>query len=267
MYQKAANYIKKRISSIPEVGMILGTGLGDSVESMTIETEIPYDKIPGFRVSTAPGHAGRLLFGKLAGRDVMVMQGRMHYYEGYTMAEIALPVQTMAALGIKTLVVTNASGGINESYSPGEIVLISDHIKVDLESPLRGKNPDGLGSRFFDMTKAYTPELITLAMAAGARVGMPLKQGVYAYMGGPQFETPAEIRMLRMLGADLVGMSTVPEVIAAVHCGMKVLGLSCVSNMAAGMKQGGFNKEVIHQAEQDGKERMKQLLPEVVKTL
>ncbi len=267
MYQKAAKTIKKYISSMPEVGIVLGSGLGEVVESMKVETEIPYEKIPGFRVSTAPGHAGRLLFGKLAGRDVMVMQGRMHYYEGYSMAELALPIQTMAALGIKTLLVTNASGGIHESYSPGEIVLISDHIKFDLDSPMRGKNKSELGGRFFDMTKAYSPELLALAQEAGERIGMSLKQGVYAYMGGPQFETPAEIRMLRTLGADLVGMSTVPEVIVAVHCGMKVLGLSCVSNMAAGMEQGGFCKEVIHQAERDGKDRMKQLLPEVVKAL
>lgn len=267
MYQKAANYIKKRINSAPRIGIILGTGLGASVDTMKVEAEISYGKIPGFRASTAPGHAGRLLAGKLNGVDVLVMQGRMHYYEGYAMKDIALPVQTMAALGVETLVVTNASGGINESYAPGEIVLISDHIKFDLESPLRGENREELGNRFFDMTKAYSPELLELASDAGERIGISLKQGVYAYMGGPQFETPAEIRMLGILGADMVGMSTVPEVIAAVHCGMRVLGLSCVTNMAAGMENGGLNHAVIDQAEINGKERMRKLLREVVKAL
>ncbi len=267
MYQKAASYIKKRVKSSPKIGIVLGTGLGAAVDTMAVEQEIPYGKIPGFRVSTAPGHAGRLLVGKLCGTDVFVMQGRMHYYEGYSMKELALPIQTMHALGVEKLILTNASGGINESYTPGEIVLISDHIKFDLESPLRGENPEKLGDRFFDMTKAYTPDLLTLAQKAGEKIGISLKQGVYAYMGGPQFETPAEIRMLRVLGADMVGMSTVPEVIAAAHCGLKVLGISCVTNMAAGMENGGLNHTVIDQAEHDGKERMRALLQEVVATL
>ncbi len=267
MYQSVANYIRKEIKSTPKIGIVLGTGLNDALRDMVVEAVIPYSEIPDFPVSTAPGHQGRFLFGSLSGKDVIVMQGRFHYYEGYSMEQIVLPIRAMDALGVETLLVTNASGGINENYTPGEIVLISDHIKFDLESPLRGKNDESLGPRFFDMTKAYTPELRVIAKGAGERVGFSLKEGVYAYMGGPQFETPAEIRMLRLLGADLVGMSTVPEVIAAVHSGMKVLGFSCVTNMAAGMENGGLNHAVIDRAEEDGEERMRKLLCEVVASL
>ncbi len=264
MYKQAVEYIKQRIGRMPKIGLVLGTGLGEVADCIAVETEIPYEEIPGFPISTVDGHAGRFLAGWLSGQFVLVMQGRVHFYEGYTMQQLAMPIQTMRSLGIETVIVTNASGGINPAYTPGDVVLISDHIKFDLESPLRGENPQELGERFFDMTHAYTPKLRELAKAAAEKLGIDLLEGVYAYMGGPQFETPAEIRMLRLLGADLVGMSTVPEVISAVHCGMQVLGLSCVTNMAAGMDQGGFNQKIIAEAEDKGKLRLRELLTEVV---
>ena len=267
MYQEAAEYLKKRVGTDAKIGIILGTGLGQAAEAAEDPVVVPYSEIPNFPVSTVSGHAGRFVSGKIAGKSVMIMQGRVHFYEGYSMAQLAVPVQAMHMLGIEKLIVTNASGGICEDYFPGQIVLIADHIKMTADSPLRGENPDALGSRFFDMTQAYHPALKTAAHAAAAEIGLTLPEGVYAYMGGPQFETPAEIRMLRALGADLVGMSTVPEVITAAHCGMQVLGLSCVTNMAAGMKDGGMNQEVIAQAEEKLKERLKQLIIKVVEKI
>ncbi len=265
MYKESAEFIRTRTSRKPQVAMVLGTGLGSIAECVEEAIIIPYREIPCFPVSTV--HQGNLVIGSLYGKDVLCMQGRSHYYEGYSMQEIALPVHVMHALGVKTLLLTNASGGIFEEYFPGQVVAIRDHIKFDLESPLRGKNPDELGERFFDMTMAYSPKLRQHAQRAAEELGMTLPEGVYAYMGGPQFETPAEIRMLRTLGADLVGMSTVPEVIAAVHCGIEVMALSCVTNMAAGMKQGGFDKTVIASAERNGAEAMAKLLLKVVETL
>lgn len=262
-----AEYIKNKISISPKIGIILGTGLGGVADSITIDAEIPYGEVPGFPISTAPGHAGRLLAGTLSGCEVLVMQGRNHYYEGYSMQELAFPIQVMKKLGVETLILTNASGGINESFTPGDVVLITDHIKFDLDSPMRGKNQEEFGDRFFDMTRVYTPELLKLAKTSARELGIELPEGVYAYMGGPQFETPAEIRMLRLLGADLVGMSTVPEVITAAHCGIKVLALSCVTNMAAGMENGGLNRSVIANAEETGQARMQKLIQEVVKGL
>ncbi len=267
MIHQGAEYIQNRIHISPKVGIILGTGLGGVADSVTMDAEIPYGEIPGFPVSTAPGHAGRLIAGTLSGCEVLVMQGRNHYYEGYSMQELAIPIRIMKKLGVETLILTNASGGINENFTPGDIVLILDHIKLDLDSPVRGKNQEEFGDRFFDMTTIYDKTLMRLAKDSAKALGEKLPEGVYAYMGGPQFETPAEIRMLRFLGADLVGMSTIPEVITAAHCGMKVLALSCVTNMAAGMENGGLNRDVIANAEKDGQARMQKLIQEVVKGL
>ena len=265
MYKKAAEYIQSKTALRPQIGMILGTGLGGVADAIQNAVVIPFREIPGFPVSTV--HQGNLVIGDLNGKTVVCMQGRVHFYEGYSMKELAIPVQTLYAIGVKTLLLTNASGGICETYFPGEVVLISDHIKFDLESPLRGENPTELGERFFDMINAYDKELRTIAKDAAYELGLELPEGVYAYMGGPQFETPAEIRMLRILGADLVGMSTVPEAICAAHCGMKTLALSCVTNMASGMENGGLNKEVISYAEKDGTETMRKLLIKVVEKL
>ena len=265
MYQQAAEFIASKLHSKPQIGLVLGTGLNSLADAIEDAVVIPFSEIPHFPVSTV--HQGTLVAGRLNGKAVLCMQGRVHFYEGYSMQQLGLPIQVMRVLGVKTVILTNASGGICESYFPGEIVMLSDHIKLAPESPLCGKNPEGLGERFFDMTTAYDQELRNLAKEAAEELGLPLPEGVYAYMGGPQFETPAEIRALRVLGADLVGMSTVPEVIAARHCNVKVLAFSCVTNMAAGMKQGGLDKAVIQDAERRGQNDMLKLLTKVVEKL
>lgn len=248
-YKNAAEYIMSKTDLSPRVAVILGTGLGEIGDAAEEGVVIPYSEIPGFPKIDGNWHKCRLIAGKIAGVPVAVMQGRLHYYEGYSMEELVFPVRMLKAMGVETLILTNASGAINTDFAPGDPILICDHIKFGMDSPLRGKNPDELGERFFDMTRAYAPELRELALKCAETLNIDLKQGVYAYMTGPQFETPAEIRMLKAAEADLVGMSTVPEVIAAVHCGIKVLALSGVSNMAAGIEGGGLNRQVIDNAE------------------
>ncbi len=245
LLKEAADYISSKIDFIPEIGMILGSGLGvlgDEVENPVV---IRYEDIPSFPRSTVEGHAGQMVIGDLEGKKVLVMQGRFHYYEGYSMDTVVFPVQVMRLLGIKSFLVTNAAGGVNKSYNPGDLMIISDHIKLSMDSPLRGPNDDSLGSRFYDMSDGYSLRLRQMAKKAGDSLGIPLKEGVYALMGGPNYETPAEIRMLRTLGADAVGMSTVPEVLAAVHAGMEVLGISCITNMAAGVLDQPLNHEEV----------------------
>ena len=240
-YQAAAQAIRARLDAqlgtgwAPEFLLILGSGLGALGDEVSTAVRVPYGEIPGFCPSTAPGHAGQLVLGSLAGRRVAVMQGRLHYYEGYTMEALTFPVRVLRLLGCHTLFVTNAAGCVNHSWHAGNLMLISDHIKLAWDSPLRGPNLPELGERFTDCTELYTPELRELAKACAERLGLILREGVYLYMSGPQYETPAEIRAARTLGADAVGMSTVPEVLAAAHCGMRVLGLSLLANMAAGM--------------------------------
>lgn len=234
-YQESSAAITAALGEIPQIAIILGSGLGVLADEAENSLFLPYADIPHFRHSTAPGHAGRLIKGELSGVPVLLLQGRLHYYEGYAFAETAYPVQVLRLLGVETLIATNAAGGINTAFCPGDLMLITDHIKLSENSPLRGKNPDFLGPRFPDMTYAYDRKLAKLARGCAIAAGIVLREGVYAYMAGPQFETPAEIRMLRTLGADAVGMSTVAEVIAARHCGLRVLGLSCISNMAAGI--------------------------------
>ncbi len=243
--REAADFITSKMGSVPEIGMILGSGLGvlgDEVENPVI---IKYSDIPSFPRSTVEGHAGQMVIGTLEGKKVLVMQGRFHYYEGYTMDTVVFPVRVMKFLGIKKFLVTNASGGVNTSFNPGDLMVIRDHIKLGLDSPLRGANLDDFGPRFPDMSDGYTKSLRELAKKAGEDLGIPLREGVYALMGGPNYETPAEIRMLRTLGADAVGMSTVPEVLAAVHAGMDVLGISCITNMAAGVLDQPLNHEEV----------------------
>jgi purine-nucleoside phosphorylase len=233
--QDAADFISEQITTSPTIGLILGSGLGTLADEVRDAVVLEYRTIPGFPVSTVEGHAGRLVVGRLEDRPVVVMKGRFHYYEGYSMNQVAFPVRVMRLLGVSRLIVTNAAGGINESFTPGDLMVITDHIKLFSDSPLRGPNLDRFGPRFNDMSDAYTASLRVVARNAAAEVGLELKEGVYAHMAGPSFETPAEIRMLRVLGADAVGMSTVPEAIAAVHAGIQVLGISAISNMAAGM--------------------------------
>ena len=218
-----------------DIGVILGSGLGDYAEALEDAVKLPYSEIPGFPRSTVAGHAGMWCCGTLYGKRVVMMQGRFHYYEGYGMKDVTLPVRVMQKIGVKTLIVTNAAGGVNLGYHPGELMVIGDIFSMTAQNPLIGPNLDAFGPRFPDMSCAFDKELRALAHECANEQGFALREGVYAQMTGPTYETPAEIRMLRTLGADAVGMSTVPEVIVARHGGMRVLGISCITNMAAGI--------------------------------
>lgn len=250
--QEAAMYITSRIGNEPlQIGMVLGSGLGDLAEELTESVAISYKDIPHFPVSTVFGHKGRLVAGYLEGKRVLCMQGRFHYYEGYGMDQVVFPIQVMHALGIENLLVTNAAGGVNTAFKSGDLMLITDHIRLIADNPMRGPNIESLGERFFDMTNAYDKDLSALARTQASTLGMVLKEGVYMFFAGPSFETPAEIRAARVLGADAVGMSTVPEAIAASHMHMKVLGISCITNMAAGiLAQKLTHTEVMETGEQ-----------------
>lgn len=232
--QQAAAAVARRTPLVPSVGLVLGSGLGAFADTLTQATPIPFGEIPHFPASTVAGHGGALVVGACAGIPTAVMKGRVHSYEGYALAEVVFPVRVLARLGVRTLVVTNAAGAVNALFAPGELMLIEDHINL-IGSPLVGPNDEALGPRFPDMSQAYDRELLGIAEAACGEVGVRARRGVYLALGGPSYETPAEIRMARVLGADAVGMSTAPEVIAARHLGLRVLGLSCITNMAAGV--------------------------------
>ena len=232
---QAADFLRARLTAIPRIGLILGTGLGSLADEVADPIILTYSDIPSWPLSTVQGHKGRLVNGKLVGQQVMVLQGRVHYYEGYSMAQVTLPVRIMQRLGVEILVVTNAAGAINPNFEPGDVMLITDHIGLVAMAglnPLRGPNIDALGERFPDMSQAYDRKLMELARQAAKAGGVPLHEGVYIGLSGPSFETPADLRFLRGIGADSVGMSTVPEVIVARHGRMRVLGLSGISNKA-----------------------------------
>ncbi|HSH24438.1 MAG TPA: purine-nucleoside phosphorylase [Massilibacterium sp.] len=229
----------------PQVGMILGSGLGSLADEVEKKIKIPYEKIPHFPVSTVEGHSGNLVFGRLNGVSVVMMQGRFHYYEGYSMEKVTFPVRVMKALGIETFIVTNASGGINESFQPGDIMLMTDHILNMGTNPLIGKNDESIGPRFPDMSQVYDKKWQTIVKKVAKRLQISLKEGVYIAVTGPSYETPAEIRMFRKFGADAVGMSSVPEVIVAGHMGLQVLGLSCITNLAAGVSTDELSHEEV----------------------
>lgn len=249
----AAEYLQQNLPAAPELALVLGSGLGGLADQIQNPVQIPYREVPGFPISTAPGHAGRFVAGQLAGRQVLCMQGRFHYYEGHEMSAIALPIRVIKALGCRALILTNAAGGVNWDFSVGDFMLITDHINFMGANPLRGTNDDAIGPRFCDMTHVYTPALQEKARAVAARQKITLQAGVYLGYMGPSFETPAEIRAFRTLGADAVGMSTVPEAIAASHCGLPVLGMSLITNMAAGMAGKRLDgEEVIQIANQRG---------------
>ena len=231
----AAAYLLEHIPQCPAIGLVLGSGLGDFADTLTDAVRIPFSQIPNFPVPTAPGHVGALVFGKKQGKDVVVLQGRIHFYEGLPQREITLPVRVLAAIGVKQLILTNAAGGVNTAYHPGDLMLIADHINYSFSNPLIGPNLEGFGPRFPDASDVYTAELRTAVKTAAAAAGIHLREGVYMMFSGPSYETPAEIRMARVLGADAVGMSTVPEALVAAHCGMQVVGISCITNMAAGV--------------------------------
>lgn len=235
-YQESAEALRARLGGFrPSVLLILGSGLGALGDEVANPIAVPYQDVPHMKRSTAPDHKGRFVFGQLAGRNVAVMQGRLHTYEGWSFADVSYPVRVLRLLGAETLIVTNAAGAVNTGFSAGDIMLITDHIKLFGVSPLCGANVEELGPRFPDMSHVYTPALREVARKAAESLDIPLREGVYMYFPGPQYETPAEVRAARILGADAVGMSTVPEAIVAAHCGMKVLGFTFCTNMAAGV--------------------------------
>ena len=260
-YQESADFLRSKLGDFqPKVAMVLGSGLGylgDVVENPIV---VPYGEIPHFKASTAPGHKGQLVFGTLAGKPVAVMQGRMHHYEGYSYEEVSYAVRVLRLLGCDTLFVTNAAGGVNWKFKAGDLMLITDQIKIFMESPLRGENLPEFGVRFPDSSYLYTPALQDLARQQARKLDMDLKEGVYMYFPGPQYETPAEIRMARILGADAVGMSTVPEVITAAHCGMQVLGFTLVSNLAAGVLNQSLSEEEVLEAAAAARDKFSKLL-------
>lgn len=238
IYQKirdAVDAIRLKSKIQPEIGLILGSGLGGVAQSMEEVVKIPYTEIPHFHGTSVEGHSGFMILGKFQGIPTVVLQGRFHYYEGYAMEEVVFPTRTICGLGIKTLVLTNAAGGINTRFRPADLMIIEDHLNLMGDNPLKGPNLAQLGPRFPDLSEAYSRSCIEAFKAAGEELGIPLHSGVYAGLLGPTYETPAEVRMLRTLGADAVGMSTVPESIAANHLGVQVAGISCITNLAAGL--------------------------------
>jgi purine-nucleoside phosphorylase len=258
--QEAVRHIRDASPTEPRIGLVLGSGLGAFAKSLEKAVTIPYGQIPHFPVSTAVGHTGELVLGSLHGVPLAVMSGRVHYYEGYSLQQVVFPVRVLGRLGIRILVLTNAAGSVNVNYKPGELMIIRDHINYLGSNPLIGPNLDELGPRFPDMTDAYDPELGEIAERACRKAGIPCRSGVYIAFTGPSYESPAEIKMARTLGADAVGMSTVPEVIAARHMGLRVLGLSCITNMAAGvLKQKLDHREVLEVGERVKAEMMEVL--------
>ena len=260
-YRASAQAIRDRLGDfVPKVAMVLGSGLGYLGDEVENAIAIDYQDIPHFKASTAPGHKGRLVFGVLEGQNVAVMQGRMHHYEGYSYEEVSYAVRVLRLLGCGSLIVTNAAGCVNTGWKAGDLMLITDQIKMFSESPLRGENLPGFGVRFPDASHLYTPRLRELARQTAEELGIPLREGVYFYCYGPQYETPAEIRAVRALGGDAVGMSTAPEVIVAGHCGMEVLGLTLLSNMAAGILNQPLSEQEVLDAAAAAREKFSGLV-------
>lgn len=241
----SADFILKQSKFKPEIGLILGSGLGSLADTIENAEYYNYSDIPNFPTSTVEGHAGRLVIGMLGGKQVVAMQGRFHYYEGYSLDKVTFPVRVMKLLGVSKLIVTNACGAVNKDFSAGDLMVITDHINFSGANPLFGHNLDEFGPRFPDMSEAYSLDLRNKVLAAGKELGIELKQGVYMMFSGPTYETPAEVRMAAILGADAVGMSTVPEVIISNHCGIKTVGISCLTNMAAGILDQPLNHEEV----------------------
>lgn len=262
-FQKSADYLMQKIPSRPKIALVLGSCLGDMASLVEDQTVIDYADIPNFLVSTVASHAGKLIFGKLAGQDVVCLSGRFHYYEGYDFEDLVVPVRVLHLLGVEKLILTNAAGGINENFSCGDIMLITDHIKLFGASPMRGPNMEQFGPRFFDVTNMYTKQLQQVARDAASKTGVKLQEGVYFFYPGPQFESPAEIRAFRTLGGDAVGMSTVTEALTAAHCGMQVLGLSLIVNLAAGMA-GPITTEEVDETASASSTRFQKLMIEIL---
>ncbi|MGX6962070.1 purine-nucleoside phosphorylase [Vagococcus xieshaowenii] len=257
--KETAAFIKDKGVGAIDFGMILGSGLGELADEIANPIVIPYEEIPNFPVSTVVGHAGQLVYGTLSGKNVLAMQGRFHFYEGHSMQTVTFPVRVMNALGAHSMIVTNAAGGCNTSFTPGNLMLIQDHINFTGDNPLIGENEEDLGPRFPDMSEAYDKEYGKIVREVATDLKIMLQQGVYMGFSGPTYETPAEVKMARILGADAVGMSTVPEVIVARHMGMRVLGISCITNLAAGM-QANLNHDEVVETTERVKEEFKSLV-------
>ena len=262
LLEKWVRAVREVTDFTPEIGIVLGSGLGDFARLVDRKAEVSYDSLPGFPVSTVAGHAGKLIFGYVRSVPVVVMQGRVHYYEGYSMEQVVAPIRLMGLLGAKKLLLTNAAGGVNTSFTPGDLMLITDHISAFVPSPLRGENPQELGPRFPDMSRVYDKEMGRAVLEAGEKLGESLQQGVYLQWQGPNYETPAEIRMFRTLGADAVGMSTVCEAIAARHMGLRVCAVSCITNMACGILPQPLSHEEVQQTANRVKDKFQALVLE-----
>ena len=265
--EHATRVIRSRISVEPRIALVLGSGLGSFADDFEEAVGIPYEDIPGFVRSTAQGHAGRLVIGKIDSVPVLAMQGRVHYYEGYSLEEVTFPVRTFGLLGVKTLVLTNAAGGINVQLTQGALMVISDHLNLMGVNPLRGANDERFGPRFPDMSAVYSPELQELVVDEAKAIGVEVRRGIYTALSGPSCETPSEIHLLRNLGADAVGMSTVPEAIVARHMGLEVLGISCITNMAAGISDAPINHEEVMETGNRVRETFAQLLRRVISAI
>lgn len=267
MLDEAVEYIKSKIGNFePEIGIILGSGLGELGDEYC-DIAIDYSDIPDFEPSKVAGHKGRLVFAEINGKKVVMMQGRYHYYEGYSIKKVVLPVKVMKKLGVKILIITNAAGGVNASFNPSDLMVITDHINFMGVNPLMGLNEEDIGTRFPDMSEVYDSELVELVERVGDSIGVDLQEGVYLAFSGPSYETPAEIRMARTMGADAVGMSTVPEAIVASWAGIKVIGISCICNSAAGVSTVGLSHNDVIRAADLAKDKFKKLIKEVIKKL
>lgn len=264
---ESAKYVMDIIKDTPEIAIILGSGLGDMADMVENKIIIKYADMPNMPVSTVSGHAGQFVYGLLKGRKVIMMQGRFHYYEGNSMESLALPIYVMKEIGVKKLIVTNAAGGVNTSFKPGDLMIIKDHINFAFNNPLIGKNDEKLGPRFPDMSMPYDKSLIDIAHKCSEKLNIHLVEGTYIMLTGPTYETPAEVRMVRILGADAVGMSTVPEVIAANYCGLKVLGISCITNMACGILNKPLRHNEVIETSNIVKDKFSALLNEIVASI
>lgn len=269
IYQTSADALLARIPRRPEIAVILGSALGSLADEMEDRVVVDYADVPHFLVSTAPHHAGQFVFGRLAGRDVVAMSGRFHSYEGYSFEELAIPVRVLKLLGVQTLIITCAAGAVNIEYNVGDIMVIEDHIKLTGASPMRGPNAEEFGPRFFDISQMYTPRLRQLALSCAERLGQGqrMRQGIYYFFTGPQYETPAEIRAVRTLGGDAVGMSIVTEALTAAHCGIPLLGLALMTNMAAGVLGTPLSEQEVAEEAALASGRFKALLREIVREI
>ncbi|MFS0907517.1 purine-nucleoside phosphorylase [Priestia aryabhattai] len=262
--QQTKDYLLSQIDQCPSIGLVLGSGLGILADEIEKPIYIPYNEIPHFPASTVTGHAGQMVIGDLKGKRVIAMQGRFHYYEGHSLEAVTYPIRIMKAIGVQQIIVTNAAGGINPNFKPGDLMIIQDHINLTSQNPLIGPNEEEFGERFPDMSEAYSKKLIALAKDVASKNKINMVEGIYAGMLGPSYETPAEVNFLSIIGASAVGMSTVPEVIVAQHSGLEVLGISCISNMAAGISEHSLTHDEVMETTENIKAQFLKLVKEVI---